>query len=90
MGGAEIDLRGVTLDPTGAHLQVKTYLGGTEIIVPDDWRVVFDSRSYLGGAECARPAGELAEDAPTLTIEALTVMGGVDVSRKPPERTAGE
>jgi predicted membrane protein len=93
MGGAEIDLRGATLDPDGAYLQVRTYFGGTEIVVPEDWRITFDSRAYLGGADGPKPPADLPEDAPRLTIEALTVFGGLDVKRKPaqkPEENDGE
>src|SRR3989304_3585598 len=33
-GGGVIDLRGTTLDPSGAHLQVKAVFGGGQILVP--------------------------------------------------------
>lgn len=89
LGGTEIDLRGVTLDPGGAFLQVKTYFGGTDIVIPEHWRVTFDSRTCMGGADGPGPSPDLPADAPLLTIEALTVFGGLDVRRKPAAEAEG-
>ena len=38
-GGGVIDLRGATLDPAGARLDVKAQFGGAQILVPESWRV---------------------------------------------------
>jgi hypothetical protein len=38
-GGGIVDLRDATLDPAGAHLEVKAVFGGAQILVPSSWRV---------------------------------------------------
>lgn len=81
-GGAEIDLRGATLDPAGAHLEVRTVFGGTEIIVPGDWNVVLEAHSIMGGSEnSARATGP--GEGPTLRVHALTAFGGLDICTRP-------
>lgn len=79
-GGGAIDLRGATLDPGGAHLQVKTIFGGGQIIVPDDWQVDLDLTGIFGGIGDARPPRERAADAPHLQISGLAVFGGLGIT----------
>ncbi len=86
-GGARVDLRAATLDPAGAHLRVRTVFGGTQLLVPDRWRVALGGPAVFGGnVVSARPAP--AEDAQTLTIDAFTVFGGLRVDGRDGE--AGE
>lgn len=85
-GGARVDLRAATLDAAGAHLRVRTVFGSTQLLVPDEWRVELGGPAIFGGnAVSARPSP--AEDAPTLTIEALTVFGGLQVAGRDDEPT---
>lgn len=81
-GGAEIDLRNATPDPEGACLEVRTIFGGTEILVPEEWNVVLDAQSILGGSE-NRAGATGATEGPTLRVHALTVFGGLDISSRP-------
>jgi hypothetical protein len=77
-GGGVIDLRDATLDPAGARLEVRAIFGGAQILVPDTWRV--SSKIVgIGGLGDGRPRRELAEDAPSLTIDGLAVFGGFGV-----------
>ena len=79
-GGAELDLRGATLDPMGAHLQLAAYLGGVDVKVRREWSVAVAGSVVAGGIEKhVTPPDELLEDAPSLAIEATAVMGGVIV-----------
>lgn len=80
LGGTEIDLRSVELAPGGAHLAVTTCCGGTEIIVPPDWRVDVLGTPQAGGHEVSvTDADDLPFDAPHLVIEATTICGGLEV-----------
>ncbi len=80
-GGADIDLRNARLDPMGAYLEVDCWLGGIEIIVPDNWRVLLNTHNYGGGAEnqAEELSAGLPEDAPTLEIDARIGLGGLDI-----------
>ena len=86
-GGGVLDLRDATLAPGGANLNVKVVLGGGQILVPADWRVV-SSVSGLGGLQDVRGAKGYAEDAPTLTITGTLIGGGFAVQSEPDEAMA--
>jgi hypothetical protein len=77
MGGVEMDLRGATLAPEGAHLRLTTVMGGVEVKVPEDWTVRMGGRAFMGANDGVgltdRPG------APVLTVDCLTIMGGAQV-----------
>lgn len=83
MGGTRLDLRGASPVPDGAHLRLRTYAGGTEVVVPDTWRVQMEGRAIVGGHDVGVPRPDrLPENAPRLSIEALTLAGGTAVSAR--------
>ncbi len=83
MGGIEIDLRDATLDSGGARLDLKTTMGGIQVIVPNDWAVDVDKKSLAGGFDAkVTPLEDLPEDAPKLHVHAVTRMGGGLVTTK--------
>ena len=60
-----------------------TVLGGLEITVPPEMRVVDNGTAILGGREIAGDSAEASSpDAPVLRIEGTCVLGGVEVKRK--------
>ncbi len=84
MGGVELDLTGATLAPGGAYLQVLTVMGGTEVTVPRGWRVIVRGSAMAGAHDLdVTPEDDLDENSPTLTIDATTVAGGLEVSAAP-------
>lgn len=83
MGGVDLDLRRAGLSPDGAVVTATAVMGGIEILVPRDWRVAVGGTPLLGGIEDAREAGEPPpDDAPVLRIDALAVLGGVEVRNR--------
>jgi hypothetical protein len=84
-GGSLIDLRKATLSPDGAHLKLSTIMGGTSLLVPEGWRVEVRGQAVMGAIDDKMADGGLDgdNDAPTLVVEALAVMGGIDVAFKP-------
>ena len=83
-GGGIVDLRDVTIDPAGAHLQVKAIFGGAQVVVPDAWEVVSNVRG-IGGIGDGRPDRDRPTDAPRLTIDGVVVFGGFGVTSEVPE-----
>lgn len=80
-GGVELDLREATLDPGGADLVLRACLGGVEVLVPEEWRVLVAAESRAGGVDVrVTPEPELAEDAPSLRVTAFAALGGVQVT----------
>lgn len=79
MGGVNLDLTGATLAPEGAVLRVRGVMGGVQVVVPSTWRVTGDLKG-LGGINLdTTPADDLPPDAPELHVDALVLMGGVNV-----------
>lgn len=79
-GGGDLDLRGATLDPSGATLNVRAVMGGGDIKVPDSWNIELNSVAAMGGAAQMRPNATSDPYAPTLRIEARAIMGGFSVT----------
>ena len=80
LGGVDLDLREATLDPGGADLDLSATLGGVNVTVPSEWRVVVEDRATLGGVEAlVTDPGELPDDAPLLRVAAGARLGGVAI-----------
>ena len=83
-GGAEIDFREAIMPGKEVVLRATTVLGGVEVTVPPEMRVVDNGIAILGGRDIAGNTDESASpDAPVLRIEGTCVLGGVEVRRKP-------
>lgn len=86
-GGGTIDLRGATLAPDGARLEVRAIFGGAQIVVPDDWQVT--SRVVgIGGAGDMRPSTEPTATTPRLDIGGIAIFGGFGVTSTISEQQA--
>ena len=84
-GGGDIDLRGATLDPAGAHLSIKVLFGGGRVLVPDEWDVEMRVTPIFGGMVDTREARQRAADAPRLVIDGYTAFGGFAIDSSQPE-----
>ncbi len=82
-GGAELDYRDAVLPGPEIVLDATAVLGGVEIIVPPEMRVVDNGTAILGGREITGDAAEaVGPDSPLLRIEGICVLGGIEVKRK--------
>ena len=72
--------RGLPSCPSGATLRVRAIMGGGDVQVPDGWNVELASRAVIGGIGQHRPTATDDPYAPTLRIEAFTLMGGFGVT----------
>lgn len=82
-GGGQIDLRGATLDPAGAELNVRALFGGVQIIVPETWHVEQRIGAFLGGVSDSREKNEQQETGPVLRLDGWAAFGGIDVKLEP-------
>jgi len=82
-GGHDVDLRGATLDRSGATLDLRTMYGGTQIAVPDGWRVRSRVISIFGGTVVNIDETDLPGDAPRLELRGVTLFGGARVTTSP-------
>lgn len=77
MGGSEINLSKTEIQGE-AVLDVFTIMGGSEIRIPENWNVINEVTSILGGFEDSRSL-QPTQDAPTLRIKGMVIMGGVEL-----------
>jgi hypothetical protein len=83
LGGAELDFREAVLPGREVTVRATTVLGGIEITVPPEMRVEDNGVAILGGREIKGDAGNVGPDSPVLRIEGVSILGGVEVRRRP-------
>jgi len=76
-GGAEIDLMNAELAPGEHTLTISAIFGGATVIVPADWKVVFENSSIFGGFDDKRRVvKENVDPSKVLIIKAEAIFGG--------------
>jgi len=80
MGGGTLDLTEARFAEAEATIQAVAFLGGIEIIVPDDITVKVQGFGMMGGFD-HHGSGEGPPGAPVVTINGFALMGGVEVKR---------
>lgn len=87
MGGTDINLLKAHLSSANTRINATAFMGGIEIIVPEDVRVKCEGGAFMGGfgvkdhRSVTISQSELPADAPTITITGFAFMGGVDIIR---------
>ncbi|HSL97927.1 MAG TPA: hypothetical protein VK831_05090 [Candidatus Deferrimicrobiaceae bacterium] len=84
-GGGTLDLRGATLDPAGAAIDLRAIFGGIRLVVPETWRVERAMVGIFGGTGDARDPDRVAPDGPTLHLTGFAVFGGAGIVSEAPD-----
>jgi hypothetical protein len=88
MGGAHLDLREARFPPGPVDIEVISFMGGTEIIVPPGLAVETHGTAIMGGfQEINRAPSQPDPDAPLLRVHGFVMMGGVDIRMQLPGET---
>jgi hypothetical protein len=83
MGGVELDFREALLSGREVRVRAVCIMGGIEITVPPEMRVIDSAFSFMGGRQSAGDTAEsLKPGAPVLRITGTCIMGGIDIQRK--------
>ncbi|MBI5105422.1 MAG: hypothetical protein HZB46_10675 [Solirubrobacterales bacterium] len=82
-GGVTLDLRGARPAPGGATVNTTSAFGGVTLLVPRGWRITTRCVPIFGGAEDKTEHEALADDAPVLSVDAVSLFGGVDIKHEP-------
>jgi hypothetical protein len=82
MGGIELDLREAQFSEAEVTLHAYTVMGGIEITVPEDVEVDVSGLAFMGGFD-HNASGPGVPGAPQVRVLGFTLMGGVEVRRKP-------
>lgn len=87
MGGNLLDLRFAKLSAQETVINAVAIMGGMEIIVPENVRVISEGLGIMGGfgiedhPSCSISMNDLPPNAPTIRIRGLGLMGGVGIVR---------
>ncbi|HXB50778.1 MAG TPA: DUF1707 domain-containing protein [Streptosporangiaceae bacterium] len=90
-GGVELDFRDAILPGKEVILKATTVMGGVEVVVPPEMRVVDNGIAILGGREVTgNPSEASSPDAPVLRVEGVCILGGIEIKRKSRKRKGGK
>lgn len=93
MGGNYLDLRSARLTSRETEIVAVAVMGGIEIVVPEDVRVVSSGLGIMGGfgittgKRVTTRMNDLPADAPVIRVSGVGLMGSVTVVRKPRKAT---
>ena len=79
MGGLELDFTSASLSGGQATVDLTAVLGGIELRVPRDWKVVIDSSPILASVEDKKRPVSDAEARATLFVKATAILGGIEI-----------
>lgn len=82
-GGVALDLRDAQPGPDGASITATAVFGGIDILVPKGWRITVRSMPIFGGLDDKTDHSvAVAEDAPALHVDAVSIFGGVSIKHE--------
>lgn len=88
MGGTSLDLRHARLGARETVIYAVALMGGVEIIVPEDVRVISEGVGVMGGFDVSDHESvtlaqtDIPVDSPVIRLRGLGLMGGVEITRK--------
>jgi len=90
MGGDEIDLREAEIEGGELTVNLISFMGGSNVYVPDSVDVEVGGFSFMGGHEEIGSEPAPRPGAPVIRIRVWSLMGGASIYRLPPQaRGAG-
>jgi len=89
MGGGEIDLREARFAEREVTIHIVAFLGGCEIIVPEDATLRVTGVGVMGAFDHSGSSNG-SPDGPVITVNGVAFMGGVDVKHKPTNESMRE
>jgi hypothetical protein len=88
MGGTQLDFREAALSLGVTEVKVFAMMGGVEIIVPPGVHVESHGIGIMGGFDHIADYETGGDDAPTLRVTGLALMGGVEITVRNPGESA--
>jgi hypothetical protein len=79
MGGVKLDLTEATFAAQETTIQIFTFWGGVDVIVPEDVVVRVDGIGFMGAFDDKTRASTAPAGAPVVRITGFAMMAGVDV-----------
>lgn len=79
MGGNQINFRECELAHGTSVVDITCIMGGVEILVPENWKVIVQVSPILGGIDDKRKSIVEPDDEKTLVLKGYCLFGGVDI-----------
>jgi Domain of unknown function (DUF1707) len=89
MGGGELDLREARYAAPTVSIHVFAIMGGIEITVPEDANVRVTGVGIMGAFD-HQSSGTGTPGGPTIVVNGVAFMSGVEVKRRPPKKPKRE
>jgi hypothetical protein len=89
MGGGELDLREARYAAQTVTIHVFAVMGGIEVTVPEDANVRVTGVGIMGAFD-HQSSGTGDPNGPTIIVNGVAFMSGVDVKRRPPKKPKRE
>lgn len=77
LGTYQLDLTATTLEQDPTVIEVRAFLGGVEVFVPEGWEVVGEVFPVMAGFEMK--TGRATEPRKRLIVRGFALMGGIEV-----------
>ena len=84
MGGVDLDYSQAQIPPGVSNIDIFALMGGVNIFVPEGVNVEVTGIPIMGGIDNRAPSSAKL-GAPTIKINAITLMGGLDIKVKKPK-----
>jgi hypothetical protein len=85
MGGDEIDLREAEMEGGELTVNLYSFMGGSNVYVPDSVEVELGGFNLMGGNEVRGNQRSPRPGAPVVRIRGFALMGGATIYRLPPQ-----
>lgn len=79
MGGNEIDFRECELAAGTSVVDITCIMGGVEILVPENWRLIVEVSPIFGGIDDKRSSIVEPNEDKVLVINGYCLFGGVEI-----------
>jgi DUF1707 SHOCT-like domain len=89
MGGGELDLREARYAAQTVTLHVFAIMGGIEVTVPEDANVRVTGVGVMGAFD-HQSSGTGDPNGPTIVVNGVAFMSGIEVKRRPPKKPKRE
>jgi hypothetical protein len=89
MGGGELDLREARYAAQTVTIHVFAIMGGIEVTVPEDANVRVTGVGIMGAFD-HQSSGTGDPNGPTIVVNGVAFMSGVEVKRRPPKKSKRE
>ena len=77
-GGVELDLTDIKIKNEESFINVYSIFGGTDIKLPKDYNIIFQSTTFLGGND-NKNKHDFKEGNKTIYINCVSIFGGTDI-----------